>query len=64
VPAGLLDDLETLEIGAHLYAGSKASLGNDSIQCPAFRNDAEAVTIDGIIEFSKAMTASIVAAQI
>jgi hypothetical protein len=25
VPAGLLDDLETLETGAHLYTGSKAS---------------------------------------
>jgi hypothetical protein len=25
VPAGLLDDLETLEIGAHLFTGSKAS---------------------------------------
>jgi len=54
VPAGLLDDLETLETGAHLYTGSKA-LGNHSIRCPAFRNGAEAVTIARTIESPKAM---------
>ena len=57
VPAGLLDDLETLEsTPVHRVQGI---LGNDSIRCPAFRNGAEAVTIARTIEFTRAMKASL-----
>ena len=36
VPAGLLDDAETLEIGAHLYTGSKASWETIPSDAPHF----------------------------
>ena len=36
VPAGLLDDLETLEIGAHLFTGSKASWETIPSDAPHF----------------------------
>jgi len=36
VPAGLLDDLETLEIGAHLYTESKASWETIPSDAPHF----------------------------
>jgi hypothetical protein len=36
VPAGLLDDLETLEIGAHLYTASKAPWETISSDAPYF----------------------------
>jgi hypothetical protein len=36
VPAGSLDDLETLEIAAHLYTGSKASWETIPSDAPHF----------------------------
>jgi len=36
VPAGLLDDAETLETGAHLFTGSKASWETIPSDAPHF----------------------------
>jgi hypothetical protein len=36
VPVGLLDDAETLEIGAHLFTGSKASWETIPSDAPDF----------------------------
>jgi len=59
VPAGLLDDAETLEVGAHLYAASKAPWETIPSDAPHFETVPELSQLIELFEFPKAMNASL-----
>jgi hypothetical protein len=59
VPAGLLDDLETLETGAHRFTGSRASWETIPSDAPHFETVPKLSQLIELFEFPKAMNASL-----
>jgi hypothetical protein len=52
-----------MPVGRHGFHRVQGILGNNSIRCPAFRNNAEAVTIARTVELPKAMNPSLASAN-
>jgi hypothetical protein len=57
VPAGLLDDAETIEVGVHLFTGSKASWETIPSDAPQFETKPKLSQLLELL-FPKAIDAS------